>query len=51
LRASHDAMLKAASHGPFASAYGRQRDLFFSLLVEQVLLEEQRHDRRETATG
>lgn len=49
LRSSHDAMLEAASQGPFASAYGLQRDLFFSLLVEQVLLEEQRHDRRETA--
>ena len=49
LRTSHDAMLDAAVHGPFASDYGVQRDLFFSLLVEQTLAEEQQHNRDEPA--
>ena len=51
LRSSHDAMRDAAVHGPFASEYGRQRDLFFSLLVEQVLVEEQHYDRDEPAAA
>ncbi|MEO7053142.1 MAG: diguanylate cyclase [Rhodanobacter sp.] len=51
LRSSHDAMLDAAAHGPFASDYGVQRDLFFSLLVERALAEEQHQDRHERAVG
>ncbi|MEO8780112.1 MAG: diguanylate cyclase [Rhodanobacter sp.] len=51
LRSSHDAMLDAAVHGPFAGDYGRQRDLFFSLLVEQVLAEEQYHGRDEPSAA
>lgn len=46
LRTSHDAMFDAAERGgPFDPDYGRQRDLFFSLLVEQALVEEQRQER------
>ncbi|HEY8585287.1 MAG TPA: diguanylate cyclase [Rhodanobacter sp.] len=45
LRDSHDAMHAAAAGGPFDREYGRQRDLFFSLLVERALAEEQhRHE-------
>lgn len=43
LRATHDAMLEAAANGPFDPDYGRQRDLFRSMLVERALAEERRH--------
>lgn len=45
LVASHQATLDAAVRGPFDSDYGRHRDLFFSLLVERVLVEEQDYRR------
>ncbi len=47
LRASHEAMLDAAAKGPFDPDYGRQRDLFLSLLVEHALVEEQGQRRSE----
>lgn len=47
LRASHGAMRKAAMAGPFDTEYGRLRDVFFSLLVERVLAEECRLQRKE----
>lgn len=47
LRASHRGMLEAALAGPFDPGYARRRDLFFSLLVEHALVEEQRLDRGE----
>ncbi len=45
LRECHGAMGKAAGAGPFDPHYRRQRDLFFSLLVEHVLAEEHRRER------
>ncbi|MFA6230423.1 MAG: diguanylate cyclase [Rhodanobacter sp.] len=47
LRASHDAMRKAAIAGPFDRDYGLQRDQFFSLLVELALTEECRLERED----
>lgn len=46
LRASHAAMRKAATAGPFDRDYGVRRDEFFSLLVEQALTEECRLERK-----
>ncbi|MEO8811093.1 MAG: diguanylate cyclase [Rhodanobacter sp.] len=41
LRETRSGMLDAAANGPFDPVYGRQRDLFFSLLVEHALIEQQ----------
>ena len=51
LSASHAAMLGAAVNGPFDPGYARQRDLFFSLLVEHALVQEQRPERHELDAG
>ncbi|HWU78154.1 MAG TPA: diguanylate cyclase [Rhodanobacter sp.] len=44
LHASHDSTIRAAEGGPFDPDYCRQRDVFFSLLVEHALVEEQRRE-------
>ncbi|TAL87575.1 MAG: diguanylate cyclase [Rhodanobacter sp.] len=43
LRSSHEAMHKAAMGGPLDADYRRQRDMFFSLLVEHALDQQQHH--------
>jgi hypothetical protein len=43
LRAAYRDMLDAASPGPFDPGHARRRDRLFALLVEQALVEEQRH--------
>ncbi|CAM5431909.1 diguanylate cyclase domain-containing protein [Rhodanobacter lindaniclasticus] len=47
LRAAHRDMLDGAAQGPFDPAHARRRDRLFTLLVEHVLVEEQRqgHDQ------
>ncbi|MEO9078466.1 MAG: diguanylate cyclase [Rhodanobacter sp.] len=51
LRASHDSVSEAAKDGPFDPNYCRQRDVFFALLVDYVVVEEQRREHHTSSVA